>query len=167
MLGRLHVKKGIDKQLLDLMGPTFCQAIRPMVMSEGTWSLDIDGAWSTLFRILVQMMTKAYEGREAGTRFPSIGQAALITESWKELEESLEEIGFQTFAKLFESHANIKNYFPKMKKLSLADLDLSRDIADHSKRIMGIVRLFVSNISNISNIEGQLEDLGSSHYQEG
>jgi len=167
MLGRLHVKKGIDRQFLDLMGPTFCQAIRPMVMSEGSWSLDIDGAWSTLFRILVQMMSKAYDGKELGGRFPSMYQANLILDSWKQLEESLEEIGFQTFTKLFESHANIKNYFPKMKKLSAADIELSRDIADHSKRVMGIVRLFVNNIHNLESIEGRLEDLGRSHFGRG
>ena len=28
ILGRLHVKKGIESKYLDVMGPTFCQAIR-------------------------------------------------------------------------------------------------------------------------------------------
>ena len=28
VLGRLHVKKGIDSRFLELMGPTFCHAIR-------------------------------------------------------------------------------------------------------------------------------------------
>ena len=27
-LGRLHVKSGVDSRYLDVMGPTFCQAIR-------------------------------------------------------------------------------------------------------------------------------------------
>lgn len=28
VLGRLHVRKGIDSKFLELMGPTFCHAIR-------------------------------------------------------------------------------------------------------------------------------------------
>ncbi len=67
VLGRLHVRKGIDSKFLELMGPTFCHAIRkgpffnlvaylffcrPMLMSDGGWSIDIENAWLALFKVL-------------------------------------------------------------------------------------------------------------------
>ena len=70
VLGRLHVRKGIDSKFLELMGPTFCHAIRkgykyslffaktclflcrPMLMADGGWSIDIENAWLALFKLL-------------------------------------------------------------------------------------------------------------------
>ena len=41
-------------------------------------------------------------------RFPSPNQAQLILGSWKEIQISLDEIGFEAFKKLFSSHSDIK-----------------------------------------------------------
>ena len=95
-------------------------------------------------------------------RFPSPNQAKLILGSWKEIQISLDEIGYEAFKKLFSSHSDIKacvkstlkadnnirrtittpslcplkfvttlsqTYFPKMKKLSSSDLEMSRSVA--------------------------------------
>jgi len=167
VLGRLHVKKGINSKFLDLMGPTFCQAIRPMVMAEGQWSIDIEGAWIQLFKILVQMMKSAYEEKESTGVFPSPNQISLILESWSDIEAGLDEIGVESFKKLFESHSDIQAYFPSMKKISSSDLDMTRKIKEHSGRVMGLVRLYVENIHDIEKITPNIETLGKSHYQRG
>jgi len=166
-LGRLHVKKGIDSKYLEVMGPTFCQAIRPMVMAEGQWSIDIEGAWIQLFKILAQMMKVAYEKADTIQSFPSPRQRDLMVESWTHIEESLDEIGLESFKKLFESHADIQNYFPSMKKLSTCDLDMTRKIKEHSGRVMGLVRLYVENIHDIDKIAPNIESLGKAHFTRG
>jgi len=176
-LGRLHVKKGIDSKYLEVMGPTFCQAIRPMVMAEGQWSIDIEGAWIQLFKILAQMMKVAYEKSNTDGDFPSPRQSDLIVESWNHIEASLDDIGVESFKKLFESHADVQNYFPSMKKLSTSDIDMtrsgynlilkifiyfySRKIKEHSGRVMGLVRLYVENIDDIQKITPNIENLGN------
>jgi len=167
ILGRLHVKKGIDSKFLDVMGPTFCQAIRPMVMAEGQWSIDIEGAWIQLFKILAQMMKVAYEEKETTGVFPSPRQTDLILNSWGHIEAGLDDIGVESFKKLFESHSDIQTYFPSMKKLSSSDLDMTRKIKEHSGRVMGLVRLYVENIDDIEKIAPNIESLGKSHYQRG
>jgi len=97
-----------------------------MVMAEGQWSIDIEGAWIQLFKILVQMMKVAYEERETTGVFPSPRQTDLILDSWGHIEAGLDEIGVESFKKLFESHSDIQTYFPSMKKLSTSDLDMTR-----------------------------------------
>ena len=125
-LGRLHVKKGVDRKYLDVMGPTFCQAIRPMVMDQGNWSLDIEAAWLNFFKILVAMMKVAYTEKEPLSSFPSQKQTRLLLNSWENIETQLDEVGVETFRKLFESHSDIQSYFPAMKRLSEADLEIAR-----------------------------------------
>ena len=125
-LGRLHVKKGVDSNYLDVMGPTFCQAIRPMVIDQGDWSIDIETAWLTFFRLLTQMMKVAYTEKEPLSSFPSPSQASLLLQSWENIEAQLDDVGAETFRKLFESHSDIQSYFPSMKKLSQSDLEMTR-----------------------------------------
>ena len=125
-LGRLHVKKGVDSNYLDVMGPTFCQAIRPMVIDQGNWSIDIETAWLTFFKLLTQMMKVAYTEKEPVSSFPSKTQASLLLQSWGNIESQLEDVGTETFRKLFESHSDIQQYFPAMKKLSQSDLEMTR-----------------------------------------
>ena len=95
-------------------------------MAEGQWSIDIEGAWIQLFKILAQMMRVAYEDKDISSVFPSPRQIDLILESWGDIETSLDEIGVESFKKLFESHSDIQTYFPSMKKLSTTDLDMTR-----------------------------------------
>jgi len=167
VLGRLHVKKGIDSKFLELMGPTFCHAIRPMLMSEGGWSIEIENAWLQLFKILVQMMTVAYGENEIFGEFPTKRQLTLLLQSWCEIQNELEEVGIETFRKLFESHSDIQSYFPSMKRLSSSDLEMTRKVKEHSSRIMAVVRLFIENIDDVSRVTEELENLGSAHYRRG
>jgi len=140
---------------------------RPMVMAEGQWSIDIEGAWIQLFKILAQMMKVAYEKADTIESFPSPRQRDLMVDSWSHIEESLDEIGLESFKKLFESHADIQNYFPSMKKLSTCDLDMTRKIKEHSGRVMGLVRLYVENINDIEKIAPNIESLGKAHFTRG
>lgn len=99
---------------------------RPMLMSQGDWSIDIENAWAQLFKILVQMMSAAYNENETLGAFPSQRQSKMLRESWNVIQNELDEVGIETFRKLFESHSDIQSYFPSMKKLSSSDLEMTR-----------------------------------------
>merc|ERR1719228_1447181 len=168
ILGKMHVKKGINQKYLDLMGPTFCQAIRPMVMAEGQWSIDIESAWANLFRLIVQQMSRAYADLEVTEeRFPSAAQARLILASWQEIQTELDQIGFETFKQLFVANSDIKAYFPGTKNLSSSDLEMSRKIKEHSGRVMAVLRVYVDNIHQLDKVEKTLEALGRGHFARG
>ena len=44
-MGREHQRMGVHKQYLDVMGPIFCQALRPILQAEGLWDNDVRTAW--------------------------------------------------------------------------------------------------------------------------
>ena len=122
-------------------------------MSDGGWSIDIENAWLALFKVLgkakllndwdkikktieliiqsdlfpiVQMMTVAYSENEIFGDFPTKRQSSLLLDSWSVIENELDEVGIETFTKLFESHSDIQSYFPSMKKLSTTDREMTR-----------------------------------------
>ena len=72
------------------------------------------------------MMTAAYSENEVFGEFPSKHQASLLLQSWSEIQNELDQVGIETFTKLFESHSDIQSYFPSMKRLSNADLEMTR-----------------------------------------
>jgi hypothetical protein len=45
-----HQAIGVHKQYLDVMGPIFCQALRPILQAEGLWDNDVRTAWLRFFR---------------------------------------------------------------------------------------------------------------------
>ena len=72
------------------------------------------------------MMTVAYNENEIFGELPTKRQSSLLLESWSQIEQELDEVGIETFRKLFESHSDIQSYFPSMKKLSTTDLEMTR-----------------------------------------
>ena len=62
MLGKFHVKNEVPERFLDIMGPIFCNAVRPILLQNDVWSQDVEDSWMELFRILTSKMRKAYDG---------------------------------------------------------------------------------------------------------
>ena len=61
-LGKAHQTMGIEKQFLDVMGPIFCQSIRPILQEENKWDVETRNAWLHVFRIIVLKIKRGYEG---------------------------------------------------------------------------------------------------------
>ena len=60
---------GVHKQYLDVMGPIFCQALRPILQAEGLWDNDTRTAWLRFFRIIAHRMKGGYlEGSNTNHR---------------------------------------------------------------------------------------------------
>ena len=64
-------------------------------MSEGDWSIDIENAWAQLFKILVQMMSAAYNENETLGAFPSHRQSKMLLDSWNVIQNELDEVGIE------------------------------------------------------------------------
>lgn len=60
-LGRVHASCGVRKQHLDILGPVFCQTIRPVLQVEGQWTTDVRAAWLRFFRLIVFHMKRGYD----------------------------------------------------------------------------------------------------------
>ena len=75
------------------------------------------------------MMTTAYSENDVFGDFPTKRQSSLLIESWSEIESQLDEVGIETFRKLFQAHSDIEAYFPSMKKLSSSDLEMARCVS--------------------------------------
>ena len=129
------------------------------------------------------MMTIAYSENDVFGDFPTKRQSSLLIESWTEIESQLDEVGIETFRKLFQAHSDIEAYFPSMKKLSSSDLEMARCVSaqfyqhrskyspispecrkvrEHSGRIMAVLRLFIGHLHDPGQVTGQLERLGQS-----
>ena len=71
-LGLFHLKKQVPQQYLDIMGPIFCNAVRPVLLHSDTWSREVEEAWMELFKVLTMIMKKSYQSTA-----PSIKQLSL------------------------------------------------------------------------------------------
>ena len=60
VLGKFHLKNEVPERFLDMMGPIFCNAVRPILLENDVWSSDVEDSWMELFRVLTNKMKKAY-----------------------------------------------------------------------------------------------------------
>ena len=44
-LGSTHCDVEIESRLLELMGPVFCNTVRPLLLVQGKWSYKVGGSW--------------------------------------------------------------------------------------------------------------------------
>jgi len=66
-LGTMHADVDIQQRLLELMGPVFCNTVRPLLLVQGKWSFKVETAWLLLFRHIASFMHIGYK--------PAIDQA--------------------------------------------------------------------------------------------
>lgn len=67
-LGRVHESQlTVDKSSMDVMGPMFCQAIRPVLQASAQWNQDVRDSWIHLFRIISYWIKQGYSSASAGS----------------------------------------------------------------------------------------------------
>ncbi len=79
-LGRYHEKVSVRKEYLDVMGPLFCQAVRPVLQAQAMWDAEVRETWLHLFRIISYHMRRGYIGDIKGSE-AGVGSNALLTGS--------------------------------------------------------------------------------------
>ncbi|ESO94142.1 hypothetical protein LOTGIDRAFT_118731 [Lottia gigantea] len=56
-LGQKHVEFNTKVDYIDMVGPQFIQAIRPVVKSD--WTPEVEDAWEDFFKLLIYFMKEA------------------------------------------------------------------------------------------------------------
>jgi len=59
-LGSMHCDVEIESRLLELMGPVFCNTVRPLLLVQGKWSYKVESAWLLMFRHIAGFMSCGY-----------------------------------------------------------------------------------------------------------
>lgn len=60
-VGSMHCDVEIQQRLLELMGPVFCNTVRPLLLVQGRWSYQVEMAWLLLFRHIAGFMRSGYQ----------------------------------------------------------------------------------------------------------
>lgn len=60
-LGTNHCDQEVQQRLLELMGPVFCNTVRPLLLVQGRWSYQVEMAWLLLFRHIAGFMRSGYK----------------------------------------------------------------------------------------------------------
>ena len=60
-LGVFHVRTKVPSRYLDIMGPIFCNAVRPILLSRDVWSPEVEESWMEVFKVLTMIMKKSYQ----------------------------------------------------------------------------------------------------------
>ena len=60
-LGLFHVRSQVPARYLDIMGPIFCNAVRPILLSQDVWSPEVEESWMEVFKVLTMIMKKSYQ----------------------------------------------------------------------------------------------------------
>ena len=71
-LGMFHVKNEVPLRYLDIMGPIFCNAVRPILLQSDAWSPDVEDSWMELFKVVTSLMAGAYKSVTSPPRFLSL-----------------------------------------------------------------------------------------------
>ena len=64
-LGLFHVRNQVPSRYLDIMGPIFCNAVRPILLSHDVWTPEVEEAWMEVFKVLTMVMKKSYQETSA------------------------------------------------------------------------------------------------------
>ena len=71
-LGMFHAKNEVPLRYLDIMGPIFCNAVRPILLQSEAWSSEVEDSWMELFKVVTNLMAGAYKSVTSPPRFLSL-----------------------------------------------------------------------------------------------
>jgi len=80
-LGAVHCDVEVQPRLLELMGPVFCNTVRPLLLVQGRWSYQVEMAWLLLFRHIAGFMRNGYNSVVTGPMIRHTANCATSTSS--------------------------------------------------------------------------------------
>merc|ERR1712223_359007 len=80
-LGAVHCDVEVQPRLLELMGPVFCNTVRPLLLVQGRWSYQVEMAWLLLFRHIAGFMRNGYNSVVTGPLIRHTTNCATSTSS--------------------------------------------------------------------------------------
>jgi len=169
-LGLFHVKNAVPRRYLDIMGPIFCNAVRPILLRNNIWTSEVEESWMELFKILTNFMSKSYDTVEDVSKQLSLNptQKCVIVATWHSIFlKHMNFMGKQLFVDLFKVEPNILKYFDAFRDVGLSNLLQSRSFQNHGVRVMNLVKFAVENLDNTEKLQDHMLALGRLHVKKG
>ena len=165
-IGASHGRKGIEPKYLDIMGPVFCNAVRPILLKTKLWSTSTEEAWMEVFRVIASIMKRGFESRESTEHELTLAptQKCIIIATWHSIFlKHMTSMGKTLFIDMFKVEPNILHYFDAFKDSGINDVALNRKFQAHGQRVMGLIKFVVENIENTDKLREHLVILGRMH----
>ncbi|CAH3119530.1 unnamed protein product [Porites lobata] len=93
----------------------------------------------------------------------SAAQKYLVRETWEFVEQRRSYVGKRMFLKFFENNPEYKCLFPEFKELSLSDIEKTKELHGHAKRVMKALENAVSAMDDAEIFAAYLDGLGRRH----
>ena len=167
-IGVFHKNTGILDRYLDIMGPVFCNAVRPILLKHKMWSAETEDSWMEVFKVITSIMKRGYQGTESLplelTLAPT--EKCVIIATWHSIFlKHMTSMGKTLFIDMFKVDPNILQYFDAFKDSGIEDLALNRQFQGHGQRVMNLVKFVVDNIDNPAKLTEHLYILGNLHVK--
>ncbi|XP_073231190.1 globin-1-like [Porites lutea] len=93
----------------------------------------------------------------------SAAQKKIVRETWEFVEQRMSYVGKRMFLKFFENNPEYKRLFPEFKDLSLSDIEKTKELHGHAKRVMKALENAVSAMDDAEIFAAYLDELGRRH----
>ena len=168
-IGVFHKNTGIVPRYLDIMGPVFCNAVRPILLKHRMWRAEIEDSWMEVFKVITSIMKRGYQGAEESLPMElalAPTEKCVIVATWHSIFlKHMTSMGKTLFIDMFKVDPNILQYFDAFKESGIEDLALNRQFQGHGQRVMNLVKFVVDNIDNPAKLTEHLLILGNLHVK--
>ncbi|XP_031556211.1 cytoglobin-2-like [Actinia tenebrosa] len=87
----------------------------------------------------------------------------LIRQTWLSLEQDIKNIGKELFLRYFEKNPSYQNLFPEFRNLSRTEMEQSRAVLGHGKRVMKAIENAVATLHDHEVLKSYSIELGKRH----
>ena len=172
-VGEKHCKAGVEQRYLDIVGPIFCNAVRPILLRSGIWNNRTEEAWMEVFTAIASTMRTGYSIMEECLKLrkqlslkPT--EKCIIVATWQSIFlKHMTGMGKTLFIDMFRVEPNVLHYFEAFRDSGIDDLTLNRKFQAHGMRVMNLVKFVVENIEKPTSLSEQLYALGQLHVRKG
>ena len=169
-IGLFHCKNGVPKKFLDIMGPLFCNAVRPILLKNNIWSSAMEEAWMEVFLVITSIMKRSYDGVENLPQelWLQPTEKCVIVATWHSIFlKHMAHMGKSLFVDMFNVEPNILRYFDTFKDSArgINNVALNQKFQAHGTRVMNLIKFVVENIENRDKLKDHLYILGCLHVK--
>ena len=166
-VGEIHCKAGVEQRYLDILGPIFCNAVRPLLLRSQIWNNGSEEAWMAVFRAIASAMRTGYNIMEMQLSLKPTDKCIIVATWHSIFLKHMTGMGKTLFIDMFRVEPNVLHYFEAFRDSGIDDLALSRKFQTHGMRVMNLVKFVVENLEKPTSLSEQLYALGQLHARKG
>jgi len=160
-LGQRRYMEGLDRKLLDMMGPILIQAIRPLVWEEGLWTSELEKAWTHLFDIISCLMKLGYPAipQDEEERFPNLTEVILLKDTYPVIQQQVDHLTVETFQHMYSLNADAAQYPTPLSPEELSKV--SQALKSSSTDCLGLLDQIIPSLPNLQSPAPALRSYGT------